>query len=150
MPKCPKCGLDVPAGKTVCDNCGETISLAQAKPKTQRTISVITDDDIMASTSSSSEVGDRPVGGIISAVSSMIGLILISIFIALGMHRIGDEGWQTSTIIFIFISMACAIAGIMSGVIGLNHPKKLPSIIGLVFGSIFVIILGYVIVSSIK
>ncbi|MGB5219364.1 MAG: hypothetical protein WBN66_13825 [Smithella sp.] len=148
MPKCPQCGLEVAVGKAVCDNCGEKIGNVQAKPQTQRTISVITDDDL--STSKSADVSDRPIGGIISAVTSTIGLILIVIFISLGMHHTGEEGWQTSTILFMFISMACAITGIMSGVLGLNHPKKLLSIIGLVFGGIFVAILGYVIASSIK
>ena len=148
MPKCPKCGLEVAVGKAVCDNCGEKIGNVQVKPQTQRTISVITDDDI--SSSKSADVSERPIGGIISSVTSTIGLILILIFVSLGMHHTGEEGWQTSTILFMFISMACAIAGIMSGLIGLNHPKKLPSIIGLVFGGIFVAILGYIIASSIK
>jgi hypothetical protein len=148
MSKCSKCGLEVAVGKTVCDNCGEKIDNVQMRPQPQRTISVITDDDL--STSKATDLGERPVGGIISSVTSTIGLILIVIFVSLGMHHTGEEGWQTSTILFMFISMACAIAGIMSGVIGLNHPKKLLSIIGLVFGGLFVAILGYIIASSMK
>ena len=68
----------------------------------------------------------------------------------MGMHHAGDEGWAASTIAILFVIMAFAITGIMSGLIGLNHPKKIPSIIGLVLGSIFVVILGFIIASSVK
>ena len=83
-------------------------------------------------------------------VTSVVSLIAIGIFLSMGMHHAGDEGWAVSTIAVLFVIMAFAITGIMSGLIGLNHPKKIPSIIGLVLGSIFVVILGFIIASSVK
>ena len=148
MPRCPKCGQEVMEGKTVCNNCGEKLGNIPANIQKQKNISIITDDDTV--TSKTTDVGDRPVGGLISLVTSIISLIAIGIFLSLGMHHAGDEGWAASTIAILFVIMAFAITGIMSGLIGLNHPKKIPSIIGLVLGSIFVVILGFLIASSMK
>jgi len=148
MPRCPKCGQEVMGGKTVCNYCGEKLGNIPDNIQKQRNISIITDDDTV--TSQTTVTGDRPIGGLISLVTSVVSLIAIGIFLSMGMHHAGDEGWAVSTIAVLFVIMAFAITGIMSGLIGLNHPKKIPSIIGLVLGSIFVVILGFIIASSMK
>ena len=148
MSKCPKCGQEVTAGNSVCIHCGAKLGNIPAHIQSPKNISIITDDDTV--TSKITDTGDRPVAGIISLLSSIIALIAMSVFLSLGMHHAGDEGWGASTIAVLFVIMAFATTGIMSGLIGLNHPRKTTSIIGLVLACTFVAILGYIITTSLK
>jgi len=93
---------------------------------------------------------NRPVGGLISLSAAVFSLIGIGIFLFMGLHQSGTEDWAGSTIAILFMIMVLAIIGIMSGLIGLNHPKKLPSIIGLTLGGVFTVILGFIIAFSLQ
>jgi hypothetical protein len=145
MPYCPKCGAEVVGDGSPCGYCGKKIGDIQTNNQDSSVLSEITDTDIL----DDKEKKDKyPIGGYISVVTSVIGLIMIIAFKSLGMIKSGVSEWSTSAIVLLFVSMAFASTGIMSGVVGLNHPKKLLSWIGFLLSLIFVGILASIIISQ--
>jgi drug/metabolite transporter (DMT)-like permease len=141
MPYCPKCGAEVVGDGTPCSFCGEQVYAKDAHLKNAREI---TDRDISDDTL---KIGDRPLAGIISVSASVIGLIMLIALKLAGVVKTGIADWSTSSVVLLFVSMAFATTGIMAGVVGLNHPKKLLSWIGFALSALFIGILATVIMS---
>ncbi|HRS96719.1 MAG TPA: hypothetical protein P5040_00950 [Smithella sp.] len=141
MPYCPKCGAEVVGDGSPCGFCGEKVFAKDAHLQNAREI---TDRDI---SDDALKTGGRPLAGIISVCSSIIGLIMLIALKLGGVIKTGIADWSTSSVVLLFVSMAFATTGIMAGVIGLNHPKKLLSWLGFALSAIFIAILATVIMS---
>jgi len=141
MPYCPKCGGEIVGDDSPCSYCGQKVGNVQASIQKPIVISEITDSEMTDS-------DKHPISGYISIVLTGIGLIMIIIFVSLGMNQTGDAGWSMFAIGFLFLSMTLATVGMFSGFIGLNHPKKTLSWIGLTIAGIFVTILAVIIIKS--
>jgi hypothetical protein len=140
MPYCPKCGAEVAGDGSSCGYCGEKVGNVQTGIQNTNFVSEITDDVTYKD--------KYPMGGFISVVMSVISLIMISTLVSFGMNQAGESGWSSFAIGILFFCMMIATVGIFSGLIGLNHPRKILSVIGLFLSGIFVVVLAVIIASS--
>jgi hypothetical protein len=142
MPYCPKCGGEVIGDGTPCSYCGEKVLLSNGlihpSSREMNESGTISDKEGQ---------GRYSVAGCISVVASSFGLIMLIILKLIGVIQTGTADWSTSAVLLLFISMAFTITGIMSGLMGLNHPQKLLSWIGLLIAVVFVGFLASVVIS---
>lgn len=80
----------------------------------------------------------HPFSGFISLGTSSISLIIVLTSALLGIQRSGTA--HSMLVGFVILGKSLAVIGIISGLIGLRHPRKILPIIGfLIGGSVFVI-----------
>jgi hypothetical protein len=90
--------------------------------------------------------------GIVSVVLTAIALVMLMFIRPLGITPKGETGFEMSFIMYLFFSMTVAIVGGFFGVMGIteeNAKKTLP-IIGLTMATIFIVIIGIIIFTSVS
>ena len=90
---------------------------------------------------------NAPIIGVISVVLSGISLIMLLILVPVGIAQTGSSGFATF-LATLSLSFVFIIAGIVTGYIGLMYHPKLLSILSLMFGAIYIIILAVILVTA--
>jgi hypothetical protein len=122
------------------------------RPILQNTVTSIGDKskspDEQTAASTSPRVNDKhPISGIISVVFSSISLLMLMVSVPMGQASAARGGFSTF-VGFLLLSITFAIIGIISGLMGLRHPRKILSSLGLLFGGLFVVILAVILIST--